>query len=70
VLTCEAGDVALRAGTVTHFDRDAWHSAVFETKTVIIDVNLGSQSGGMSRGGFASLFGQTLAVMFRTFSQE
>jgi quercetin dioxygenase-like cupin family protein len=40
LLRCEAGDIPLRPGTVIRFERDAWHSAVFDTETVIIEVNL------------------------------
>jgi len=39
-LECEIGTVALRPGTVLHFPPDAWHSAVFETDTVLVEVNL------------------------------
>jgi quercetin dioxygenase-like cupin family protein len=39
VLTTEAGDIALTPGTVVHFEPHAWHSAVFETDTVLVEVN-------------------------------
>ncbi|WP_448187665.1 cupin domain-containing protein [Azospirillum sp. sgz301742] len=39
-LECETGTVALRPGMVIHFAPDAWHSAVFETDTVLVEVNL------------------------------
>ena len=39
-LECEAGIVALRPGTLLHFAPDAWHSAVFETDTVLLEVNI------------------------------
>jgi quercetin dioxygenase-like cupin family protein len=39
VLTCAAGEIELRPGVVIHFEPNAWHSAVFETDTVLIEVN-------------------------------
>lgn len=39
-LECEAGTVPLRPGTVLHFAPEAWHSALFETDTVLVEVNL------------------------------
>ncbi len=39
-LRCEAGEIPLRAGTVIHFEPDAWHSATFDVETVLIEVNL------------------------------
>ncbi|HEY0522173.1 MAG TPA: cupin domain-containing protein [Stellaceae bacterium] len=39
-LECEAGAVDLRPGMVVHFPPDAWHSAVFETDTVLVEINL------------------------------
>ncbi len=39
LLTCADGDIALRPGVVVHFAPDAWHSAVFETDTVLVEVN-------------------------------
>ena len=41
-LACDAGDIKLRPGTVIHFKPDAWHSTVFDTKTVLMEVNLES----------------------------
>lgn len=38
-LTCAAGVIALKPGVVIHFEPDAWHSAVFESDTVLIEVN-------------------------------
>jgi quercetin dioxygenase-like cupin family protein len=40
LLQCAAGEIALRAGTVIHFEPHAWHSAVFDSETVLIEVNL------------------------------
>ena len=39
-LYCEAGTVALRPDTVIYLKSGAWHSAVFETDTVLLEVNL------------------------------
>lgn len=39
-LECEAGSVALRPDTVLRFAGGAWHSAVFDTDTVLLEVNL------------------------------
>ena len=39
-VACETGEIAIRPGTVIHFGPDAWHSAVFDTDTVLIEVNL------------------------------
>lgn len=39
-LECEAGPIELRPDTVIHFEPGAWHSAVFETDTVLLEVNL------------------------------
>jgi len=39
VLTCADGEIALKPGVVVHFAPDAWHSAVFETDTVLVEVN-------------------------------
>jgi quercetin dioxygenase-like cupin family protein len=39
-LQCDAGEVELKAGTVIHFPPHAWHSAVFDTRTVLVEVNL------------------------------
>jgi quercetin dioxygenase-like cupin family protein len=38
-LTCAEGEIPLRPGTVIHFDPNAWHHAVFETDTVLFEVN-------------------------------
>jgi quercetin dioxygenase-like cupin family protein len=39
VLTFAEGETRLRPGVVIHFEPDAWHSAVFETDTVLVEVN-------------------------------
>ena len=39
-LECDAGSVDLRPGTVIHFAPHAWHSTVFDTRTVLMEVNL------------------------------
>lgn len=39
VLHCELGDVRLYPGVVVHFEPEAWHSAEFETDTVLVEVN-------------------------------
>ena len=39
VLTCAAGDIALRPGVIIHFAPDERHNAVFETDSVLIEVN-------------------------------
>jgi quercetin dioxygenase-like cupin family protein len=39
-LECEIGTIPLKPGTVLHFAPDTWHSAVFETDTVVVEVNL------------------------------
>ncbi len=39
VLTTAEGDVALKPGVVVHFVPEAWHSAVFTTDTVLVEVN-------------------------------
>ncbi len=39
-LECEAGPVALRPDTVVHLRAGAWHSAAFDTDTVLLEVNL------------------------------
>jgi quercetin dioxygenase-like cupin family protein len=39
MLHCADGEIALRPGVVVHFEPDAWHSAVFETDTVLVEVN-------------------------------
>ena len=38
-LTCADGVIALKPGVVIHFEPHAWHSAVFESDTVLIEVN-------------------------------
>ncbi len=38
-LTCAAGVIPLKPGVVIHFAPNAWHSAVFDTDTVLIEVN-------------------------------
>ena len=39
-LQCDAGEIELKPGTVLHFPAGAWHSAVFEQDTVLVEVNL------------------------------
>lgn len=39
-LECEAGAVVLRPDTVLHFAGGAWHSAVFDTDTILLEINL------------------------------
>lgn len=39
VLTTAEGEVELKPGVVVHFAPQAWHSAVFETDTVLVEVN-------------------------------
>jgi quercetin dioxygenase-like cupin family protein len=39
-LQCNCGPVDLKPGTVIHFEKDAWHSTVFDTKTLLLEVNL------------------------------
>jgi quercetin dioxygenase-like cupin family protein len=39
VLTCAAGAIRLHPGVVVHFAPDEWHEAVFETQTVLVEVN-------------------------------
>ena len=38
-LTCAAGVIALQPGVVIHFEPHAWHSAVFDSDTILIEVN-------------------------------
>jgi quercetin dioxygenase-like cupin family protein len=38
-LTTAAGEIPLRPGVVIHFEPNVWHSAVFETDTVLLEVN-------------------------------
>ncbi|OYV50097.1 MAG: hypothetical protein B7Z77_06505 [Acidocella sp. 20-58-15] len=44
VLTTAEGDVALKPGVVVHFAPEAWHSAVFHTDTVLVEVNFAKVS--------------------------
>ncbi|MDE8345594.1 MAG: cupin domain-containing protein [Acidocella sp.] len=44
VLTSAAGDIALRPGVVVHFEPDTWHSAIFDTDTVLLEVNFAKVS--------------------------
>jgi quercetin dioxygenase-like cupin family protein len=39
-LQCDGGPVDLKPGTVIHFERHAWHSTVFDKKTLLLEVNL------------------------------
>lgn len=39
-LTTAEGTVRLEPGVVIHFPPDTWHEAVFETDTVLLEVNL------------------------------
>jgi quercetin dioxygenase-like cupin family protein len=39
VLTTADGETALKPGVVVHFAPGAWHSAVFHTDTVLVEVN-------------------------------
>jgi quercetin dioxygenase-like cupin family protein len=39
-LQCEAGEIVLAPGVVINLPAGAWHSAVFETPTVLVEVNL------------------------------
>ena len=39
-LECDAGSIELRPGTVIHFAPHAWHSTAFETRTLLMEVNL------------------------------
>jgi quercetin dioxygenase-like cupin family protein len=39
VLTTADGETALKPGVVVHFAPDAWHSAVFHSDTVLVEVN-------------------------------
>jgi len=38
-LTTATGDIPLRPGVVIHFEPNIWHSAVFDTDTVLLEVN-------------------------------
>ncbi|MDE8350084.1 MAG: cupin domain-containing protein [Acidocella sp.] len=39
ILTTAEGEVPLKPGVVVHFAPHAWHSAVFHTDTVLVEVN-------------------------------
>lgn len=39
-LQCEAGSIRLQPGTALHLPPGAWHSAVFDTDTLLIELNL------------------------------
>lgn len=39
-LTTEQGERPFSSGSVFHFPVNAWHSAVFETDTVLVETNL------------------------------
>jgi len=39
VLTTADGEVALKPGIVVHFQPSVWHSATFDTDTVLVEVN-------------------------------
>ena len=39
-LACEAGEVTLAPGTVVHLSPGAWHTARFDTPTVLVELNL------------------------------
>ena len=41
-LECEAGTIELRPDTVIRFEPGAWHSALFETDTVLLEINMNS----------------------------
>jgi len=36
-LECETGTIPLKPSVVIHFAPDAWHSAVFESDTILVD---------------------------------
>ncbi len=44
VLTCSQGEIQLYPGVVIHFEPNVWHSALFETYTVLIEVNFAPES--------------------------
>jgi len=44
VLTCSQGEIQLYPGVVIHFEPNAWHSARFETDTVLIEVNFAQEA--------------------------
>ncbi len=39
LLTIAEGDVVLKPGVVVHFQPRVWHKAIFETDTVLVEVN-------------------------------
>jgi quercetin dioxygenase-like cupin family protein len=39
VLTCADGEFQLRPDAIIHFEPNTWHSAMFETDTVLIEVD-------------------------------
>lgn len=39
-LECEAGFISLRPGTALHLPAGAWHAAVFDDDTLLIELNL------------------------------
>ena len=39
-LATEQGESAFAAGSVFHFPADAWHSASFDSDTILIETNL------------------------------
>lgn len=39
-LQCEAGPISLQPGTALHLPTGAWHSAVFDADTLLIELNL------------------------------
>lgn len=39
-LECDAGSIALTPGVVIHFAPHAWHSTVFDTDTLLMEINL------------------------------
>ena len=43
-LECEGGPIPLRPGTALHLPAGAWHSAVFDADTVLIELNLHAQA--------------------------
>lgn len=43
-LECEAGSIPLRPGTALHLPAGAWHAAVFDSNTVLIELNLHPQT--------------------------
>lgn len=43
-LNTEQGERAFAAGSVFHFPADAWHSATFDSDTILIETNLQQQA--------------------------